>query len=144
MWALAFVSFLAVYREVFETVLFYEALAAQAGPAGYAPLLGGLVAAAMALLVVGWLVFQGSVRLPLGLFFGASSGLLALLAVVFAGKGIAALQEAGWLSIHAVRFPALPLLGVYPNLQGLLLQAVLIVVIAAGFAYTQYSVRRPS
>ena len=30
MWALAFVSFLAVYREAFETVLFYQALALQA------------------------------------------------------------------------------------------------------------------
>ena len=39
LWALAFVSFLAVYREAFETVLFYEALAVQAGPGGGVPLL---------------------------------------------------------------------------------------------------------
>ena len=50
LWALAFVSFLAVYREAFETVLFYEALAVQAGPRGGVPLLAGLAAAAGALL----------------------------------------------------------------------------------------------
>ena len=44
MWALALVSFLAVYREAFETVLFYQALWTQAAPA-YAPVLGGLLAA---------------------------------------------------------------------------------------------------
>ena len=81
-------------------------------------------------------------RLPLGVFFGAGSLLLALLAVVLAGKGIVALQEAGWLPIHPVSFPSLPLLGVYPNLQSLLLQAVFIVLVAAGFAWTQYSMRR--
>jgi high-affinity iron transporter len=141
-WTLALVSFLAVYREAFETVLFYQALALQAGPNGGVPLLGGLLAGTAALLLIGWAVIRGGVRLPLGVFFGAGSLLLALLAVVLAGKGIVALQEAGWLPIHPVSFPSLPLLGVYPNLQSLLLQAVLVVLVAAGFAWTQYSMRR--
>jgi high-affinity iron transporter len=68
--------------------------------------------------------------------------LIALLAVVLAGKGIAALQEAGWLPIHAVNFPSLPVLGVHPNLQGLLLQAALVLVVVAGFAYTRRMARR--
>jgi len=46
--ALALVSFLAVYREAFEIVLFYQALWLQAAPA-YAPMLGGLCVAAVAL-----------------------------------------------------------------------------------------------
>ena len=144
MGALALVSFLAVYREVFETVLFYQALALQAGPEGRVPLLGGLLAGAVALAVLSWVIVRGIVRLPLGVFFGASSALIALLAVVLAGKGIAALQEAGWLPIHAVNFPSLPLLGVYPNLQGLLLQAALVLIIVAGFAYTQRAAARAS
>jgi high-affinity iron transporter len=41
-----------------------------------------------------------------------------------------------------VPFPSLPLLGVYPNLESLLLQAALVVLVAAGFAWTQYSMRR--
>jgi high-affinity iron transporter len=143
-WALASVSFLAVYREAFETVLFYEALAVQAGPGGGLPLLGGLAAAAAALFVLGGLIVRGSVRLPFGLFFGASAALLALLSVVLAGKGVAALQAAGWIAVHEVRFPSLPVIGLYANLQSLLLQAALVVVIAAGFAYTRRAAARLS
>src|SRR5919108_138842 len=49
--ALALASFLAVYRHVFETMLFYEALWMQVAPA-YVPVLGGFVSAAVALVVM--------------------------------------------------------------------------------------------
>ena len=139
--ALAAVSFLAVYREVFETVLFYQALAAQSAPGATVPLLGGLAVAACTLLVVGWVIVRGSLRMPLGLFFGVSSVLIGLLAVVFAGKGIAALQEAGLLPIHTVPFPAVPLIGLYPNIEGLVVQAALLLIVAIGFAWTSKSPR---
>jgi high-affinity iron transporter len=137
MWALALVSFLAVYREAFEIVLFYQALWVQVAP-DYAPVLGGLISAMVALAILGWLIFRGSLRLPLGLFFGATSLLLALLAVVFVGKGVAALQEAGILPINPVNIPSIPALGIYPNLQGLVLQVLIVVVIASLFAYARY------
>ena len=101
------------------------------------PALGGLISAAVALAILGWLIFRGSLRLPLGLFFGATSLLLALMAVVFVGKGIAALQEAGTLPINPVNIPSIPALGLYPNLQGLVLQVLVVVVIASMFAYTR-------
>jgi len=140
MWALAIVSFLAVYREAFETVLFYQALWIQAAPA-YVPVLGGLLAAAVALVVLSWLILRGSIRLPIGLFFGATSLLLALLAVIFVGKGVAALQEAGTLPIDPVNVPAIPALGVYPNLLGLALQVALILLIGGVFAYTHFAAK---
>lgn len=137
MWALALVSFLAVYREAFEIVLFYQALWVQVAP-DYTPVLGGLISAAVALALLGWLIFRGSLRLPLGLFFGATSLLLALLAVVFVGQGIAALQEAGKLPVNPINLPSIPALGLYPNLQGLVLQILVVVVIASLFAYARY------
>jgi high-affinity iron transporter len=133
--ALGLVSFLAVYREVFETVLFYEALSAQSGAGATMALWGGLAGAAATLLVLGWIIVRGSLRMPLGLFFGVSSVLIALLAVVFAGKGIAALQGAGYLPVHTVNVPAVPLIGFYPSSEGLVVQAVLLVVVAVGFAW---------
>jgi high-affinity iron transporter len=138
-WALALVSFLAVYREVFETVLFYRALWIQAAPA-YAPVLGGLCVAAVLLTGLGWLILRGTVHLPLGPYFGATSILLVLLAVILVGKGIAALQEAGTLPGHSVSFPGIPVLGVYPDLLGLLLQAGLLI-IATVFIYTYHGQR---
>jgi len=140
MWALALVSFLAVYREAFETVLFYQALWTQAAPA-YVPVLGGLLTATVTLVGLGWLLLRGSIHLPLGLFFGVTSALLVLLAVIFVGKGIAALQEAGTLPVEPVNFPGIPALGVYPDLLGLLLQAVLMLIIAGVFVYTYSSVK---
>jgi high-affinity iron transporter len=118
-WAMAAVSFLAVYRELFEIVLFYQALWVQAGPSGQQAVLGGIVVAALLLALLAWAILKYSVRLPLGPFFAATAWLLALLAVVFAGHGVAALQEAGALDVSPVRFVSIPLLGVHPTLQGL-------------------------
>lgn len=126
LWALAAVSFVAVYREVFETVLFYQALWMQSGPEGQRFVVTGFVVAAAALVVLAWLIFRFSVRLPLRLFFGVNAVLLYLLAIVFAGNGIAALQEAGKLPVDPVNFPRIDLLGIHPTLQSLTLQAALL------------------
>jgi high-affinity iron transporter len=131
LWAFAAISFLAVYRELFEVVLFYQALAAQAGSAGLGPLLGGIVTGALLLVAIGYAIFKVSIRLPLKLFFTAMSMLLALLAVVFAGNGVAALQEAGVVPADPIAFVSLPALGLHPTLETIAAQlAVLLVVIA--------------
>jgi high-affinity Fe2+/Pb2+ permease len=103
-----------------------------------AAMAGGLLSAAVTLALLGWLIFRGSLRLPLGLFFGATSWLLALLAVVFVGKGIAALQEAGKLPVSPLNIPSLPTLGLHPNLQVLVVQVLVVIAIASMFAYTRY------
>jgi len=79
------------------------------------------------LAVLGWLIMRYSVRLPLRQFFAVTGGLMFILAIIFAGKGIAALQEAGVLMSSPVNFFRIDLLGIYPNLQGLLVQFALIV-----------------
>jgi high-affinity iron transporter len=128
LWALSLLSFIAVYREVFETVLFYQTLWLQAGASGQHMVLGGFFAAALGLVLLSWLIFRFSVRLPLRLFFAVNSALMYLLAVVFAGKGVAALQAAGKLPMNGIDFPRIDVLGVYPNLQSLGLQLVLVLV----------------
>jgi len=131
LWSIAVVAFIAVYREVFETVLFYQTLWLQAGIAGQNMVLIGFTSAAATLVVLAWLIFRFSVRLPLRLFFAINSVLLYLLAIVFAGKGVAALQEAGKIPMHSVPFPTIDVLGIYPSLQGLALQALLILLAVA-------------
>lgn len=129
LWTLALVSFIAVYREVFETVLFYQALWAQTGHAGQAMILGGAGAAALLLVLAAWGLFKLGVRLPLRQFFGASAVLMIALALVFAGKGVAALQEAGRLPSSGIPFlPRIDLLGIYPSWQGVAVQLVMIAV----------------
>jgi len=141
LFSIALISFLAVYREVFETVLFYQALWLQSDGNSQTAVVAGFAVGLTALVVVAWLIARMSVRLPLGAFFAASSVLLAVMAVVFAGQGIAALQEAGKLASSRINFPSIPLLGIYPNLQGLALQLALLTIIVIGFAYMRGSRR---
>jgi high-affinity iron transporter len=136
-WTLATVSFLAVYREIFETVLFYEALASQAGPEGHGALLGGVATGAIALAAVTWAILRWSVRLPLGPFFKGSALLLAFLAVVFTGQGIAALQEASWIGVHPLGSLRIPMLGVFPTIQTLAGQVAVAAVIVLGLWWTR-------
>ena len=59
-----------------------------------------------------------------------------MLAVVLAGKGVAALQEAGMLGVHPLAgFPRSPLLGIYPTLETLLAQGATILLLVAGFLW---------
>ena len=92
--ALASVAFLAVYREGFETVLFYKALfltgAGSVLPVVLGMVLGGVCLAAVYLAINRW-----GVKIPLKPFFGVTSAFLYYMAFVFAGKGIAELQEGG-------------------------------------------------
>jgi high-affinity iron transporter len=140
--ALAGVTFVAVYRECFETVLFYQALAAQAGPGGAGPIAAGIGAGALLLAVLATAFFRFGRRLPLRRFFAASSILLYALAVVMAGHGVAALQEAAWLPLTPVPGPRVDWLGLHPTLEGLAAQGAL--VLAALGAWVKLSgVLRP-
>jgi len=48
------------------------------------------------------------------------------LAIVLAGHGIAALQEAGWIPATSVSLFRIEWLGIYPTWQGLALQGALV------------------
>src|SRR3546814_3518822 len=111
-------SFVVVYREVFETILFYVALWTQGN---HQAVLAGAAAATVTLAVITWLLLRASTRLPIGLFFSVSAILMAVLAVVLTGKGIAALQEANVLPSQVLALPRFDLVGLYPTIQGLAL-----------------------
>ena len=138
-WALVSVSFLAVYREVFETVLFYRALWAQGEPGA---ILAGAGVAAVLLVGIAIAVFRYSVRLPITQFFTWTSRLIAVLAVILAGKGMAALQEAGIVPVDPVAFISLPVVGLYANAQALALQALLIALVLFGSWYNRSVAQR--
>jgi high-affinity iron transporter len=133
LWTMASVSFIAVYREMFETVLFYQALWVQASEGARGAFVGGLAAAVASLAAVGWGIFRYSLRLPLGPFFTAMSWLMCALAVVLAGKGVAALQESGHVAATSVRFIELPQLGIFPTAESLAAQLATLAVIGVGF-----------
>lgn len=129
-WFLFSLAFIAVYREVFETVLFYIALWTEGNGV---PLLAGLVSGFGVLGIVAMLLLRTSARLPIGKFFAVSSLLVAILAVVLVGKGVAGLQEAGLLPVHTISVPRIDVLGIYPSTQTLLAQAAVLLIAVSGF-----------
>jgi high-affinity iron transporter len=132
-------AFVAVYREVFETILFYAALWEQGS---HNAVLGGLVAALLALVAIALALLKFSARLPIGTFFSWSSILVAILAVVLTGKGISALQEAGWINAHALNTPRIDILGIYPSTQVLGAQLLVAAVVVCGFVMNARTARR--
>jgi high-affinity iron transporter len=128
--ALAFVAFLAVYREGAETALFYQALFNE-GPNVAFPLSMGIVAGFAALAVIFTLFYRFGVRIPLRPFFSVTSVLLYMMAFVFMGKGIRELQEGNAMPLTAIPgFPHSELLGLYPSWQGVLAQLALLLLFA--------------
>lgn len=132
-WFLFGLSFVVVYREVFETILFLAAIGNQGN--GNA-VVAGCATAAVTLFGVAWAMMRYSRSLPIGKFFAYSSALIAVLAVVLIGKGVSALQEAGYLAIYPLAgVPQIELLGLFPTTEGVLAQIVMIVLLAIGFSY---------
>jgi high-affinity iron transporter len=137
-WALFALAFIAVYREVFETVLFYSALAVD-GNIG--ALMGGFFTAILLLVVIAWVLLRTSARMPLTTFFSFSSILVMILAIVLSGKGVSALQEAGWISVNLINLPRVEWLGLYPTLETFAAQVVVALIIVGGFGLIRLSSR---
>ena len=141
--ALAGAAFLAVYREGVETVLFYKALLGT-DPANAAPVLVGLAIGGVGLAIVYVLYMRLGSRLPMRQFFLVTGGLLYYLSVVFAGKGVAELQAAGVLPTTLVAWaPRVDLLGLFPTVESMAAQGVLLACVAYAAFVTWRRRHRP-
>lgn len=124
-----FTSFLAVYREGAETVLFYYALLGDASTlGGQLAVLGGFLIGSVILVLAYLLMRYTVVRLPLKQFFMFTGGFMYLMAFVFAGKGVLELIEGKLFEPTLLKgVPEISWLGIYPYLETLVPQIVLVV-----------------
>jgi high-affinity iron transporter len=139
--ALAFVAFLAVYREGAETALFFQALFNE-GHHLAVPLSLGILIGFAALAVVFTLFYRFGVRIPLRPFFAITGVLLYYMAFVFAGKGIRELQEGNAISITPI--PGLPhvtAMGIFPTVETLLAQLLLLTLFVFALLKTFWPMR---
>ncbi|MBA3656610.1 MAG: FTR1 family iron permease, partial [Gemmatimonadaceae bacterium] len=133
--ALALVSFLAVYREGAETALFYQALFSEGNVA--IPLSLGILAGFALLAVIFTLFYRFGIRIPMRPFFTATSVLLYFMAFIFMGKGISELQEGDVVPITMIpNFPHIPSLGIFPSVETVAAQALLIILFVFAVAKT--------
>lgn len=127
---LGLAAFLAVYREGAETALMYQSLLAlNAGSrAGMAGIGAGVALGLVLLVMLSFLIRATSVRLPMRSFFQVTGGLLFVMSVVFAGHAVFELQSAGVIRTTPLPWlgSGLPVLGLYPSLQGVGVQGILV------------------
>src|SRR5262249_31390183 len=127
---LGLTAFLAIYREGAETALMYQAmLGFHASRLGTLGLLSGLVVGAIALAIFYFVVRRASGRLPLRPFFAVTGSILFAMSVIFPGKGFCELQQARILRVTPLEWlgNGLPIVGLYPNVQVVAMQGLLVI-----------------
>jgi FTR1 family protein len=134
--AMMILAFAAVYREGFETVLFYQALAFDASMTA---VVSGFVPGMVLITGIGVLIIRAGTRLPLKQMFAITNGILVYLAFVFVGKGLYNLHEAGVFAARQLPLPdveALSLLfGWYPLVETTVAQGLYLTLIAGTFLF---------
>jgi high-affinity iron transporter len=128
MLGLAVLSFLVVFREAFESVLFLSALSLEVGEAQQSAFGGGILFAFVLLGIISVLLLKYSQKLPIAKLFKYSAIVISFLAVVLTGKGISAIQEAGNLNITVLPFDfRFDALGIYPTYETLSAQLFILI-----------------
>ncbi|WP_286231025.1 FTR1 family iron permease [Neobacillus mesonae] len=123
----ALISFLSVFREGAETIIFYTGITPYIS---LQQLIIGVVLAIAILGVVGFLIIHYSVKIPIRLFFKVATLLIYLLAFKILGVSIHALQISNVLSMSTVQnLPYIDWIGMYPTWETFLTQLLLVVFI---------------
>ena len=134
--ALSAVAFISVYREGFETVLFYKALFLYAGKTT-GGILPGFLTGCVLLAGIFYLVNYLGMRVSFKWFFGFTSVLLYYMAFIFLGRGIHELQMGEQFSMTTAEFlPNISWLGMYPTWETFMGQATLFAAFIFALVYT--------
>lgn len=122
--SLGVLSFLAIFREGTETVLFLIGMVNQISIQN---LITGLLIGLGILVVIAYLMLVVGLKLPLRPFFMVSSLIVFYLCIKFTGMGIHSLQLAGVLpSTNIAKVPSIELFAIYPSLESIVPQVLLL------------------
>jgi high-affinity iron transporter len=137
--SLVAVGFTAVYREGFETALFYQSLLTFGDGLGRYILLG-VVLALLALAAVSVMVFKLGRKLPVRTFMNVAVAMVMATSVAFLGNAVHTLQSADVIAYRRTSAPRLPIFlaeatGLWPTVPSLLAQAALTTVYLTGAVY---------
>ena len=130
--SLAMLSFLAVFREGAETVIFYQSIYTMSRDTH--GMVIGAVAAAVVLLIIFFVIRFTSVKIPIGPFFLGTSILMSVLVVVFAGGGVHSLIEGDALpATYLQGVPTNDWIGFYPYVECIIAQVIAAIAVIALF-----------
>jgi len=134
-------SFFTVYREGFETVLFYQALFSFAK---YMEIyvLAGLVLGLAVIIAVVFIIRKLGRKLPLRVLFGLTMAVGAFMSITFLGNAVREFQELGWISTTPI-YNIVPRLdinvatmtGIHPTVETVVAQVILLAIYLVGSLY---------
>ena len=121
-------SFLSVFREGAETILFYAGILPKISTSSF---ISGIVMAVLILGIIAVLLFKTSLKLPIAKMFKVLTWVIYALGFKILGVSIHALQLTGYLPMTSLRSQWLEVsgLGIYPTVETLLAQAIYIVIV---------------
>ena len=143
MFGLAAFSFMVVFREAFEVILFLQAINLESKPENKSAIGLGVLAAVVCIAIMFFLFQKYSKRIPVRQLFRYSSWVIVFLAIILMGKGFHSLQESGWVSVTG--FPLtfrIDWLGLYPTMETILAQNTLVVVIVIIYQVNKQRVKK--
>jgi high-affinity iron transporter len=127
LFSFAIISFLSVFREGAETIIFYTGITPYIS---MRQLVMGIVLAVIILAIFGFTIIYYSVKIPIHVFFKAATFVIYFLAFKMLGISIHALQISKVFSTSTViNFPFVDWIGLYPTWETTLPQLLLVVVI---------------
>lgn len=131
--AMAAISFLSVFREGAETLVFYAGIAPKMETSQF---ILGIVVALLILAVLAIVLFKASGKIPIHKFFAVATVLIYVLAFKIIGVSLHTLQLTDNLSTTIVDgLPVISLIGFYPTAETIIGQAILLVLVAATIIY---------
>lgn len=137
----AMLSFFTVYREGFETVLFYQAMLSFAKNMETFVLLGLVLGLAVIISVV-FIIRKLGKKLPLRVLFGLTMGIGAYMSIAFIGNAIREFQEVGYITtthmfgiIPRLEINLATMTGIHPTLETTVAQIVLLSIYIVGSLY---------
>jgi high-affinity iron transporter len=134
-------SFFTVYREGFETVLFYQAMLSFAKNMETFVFLG-LALGLVVILSVVFIIRKLGKKLPLRVLFGLTMGIGAYMSIAFIGNAVREFQEIGYIStthlfgiIPRLEINLATMTGIHPTLETTFAQIILLSVYVIGSLY---------
>lgn len=134
-------SFFTIFREGFETVLFYQSMFSYAKYME-AYVITGLVLGLGIVVFIAFIIKRLGKRLPLRVLFGLTMGIGAYMSVAFIGNAVRSFQEADYMHttpmigiIPRLDINVASMTGIHPTLESFIAQIVLLGIYVIGSAY---------
>lgn len=124
LWGIFSLSFLVVFREIFESILFISSINLQSKGQHLNYILAGCILAFAVVVILYIAITHFAKKIPFTQLINYSIIMLCLLSVVLVGKGIHSFQEANLISQTFFDLPGVDLLGFFPTYQTTLAQII--------------------